>query len=156
AVLARLWDVLLELDIHPSGWVPEGDDPSSVVEPEAVAEIPVTEVEAVADEELPVEERIPAIADAVLTEYGQFDGEVVQGSAASRREMIDGLVRLVEAEGPVLGNRLHTAYVRASGSVRVTKLVAGELNKAISQAVREGRLAEDNPLGESGIKPRTY
>jgi hypothetical protein len=43
-----------------------------------------------------------------------------------------------------------------TGSIRVTKLVAGELNKAISQAVREGLLLEDDPLGESGIKPRTY
>lgn len=50
-----------------------------------------------------------------------------------------------------MGGRLHTAYVRASGAVRVTKQVGSGLNKAISQAVREGRLIEDNPLHESGI-----
>jgi hypothetical protein len=112
------------------------------------------------EDELPlsaVEERVPpATTDPVLAAYGQFDGKVVQVAGASRRELLDGLVHLVEAEGPVLGNRLHTAYVRASGGIRVTKLTAGELNKAIAQAVREGRLIEDNPLGESGVKPRTY
>jgi hypothetical protein len=92
----------------------------------------------------------------VLAAYGQFTGTAVQVAEASRRDLIDGLVRLVEVEGPVLGSRLHTAYVRSSGSVRVTKLVAGELDKAIARAVREGRLLEDDPLGESGAKPRTY
>jgi very-short-patch-repair endonuclease len=175
-VLAQLWDALQELDIHPSGWTPDGDDPSAAA-PVAVAEPerPVAEPEPQVvepefpdvdpdfsgtldiAEPVPVDEPAqPVAVGGLLMEYGQFDGDVVQVATASRREMIDGLVRLVAAEGPVLGNRLHTAYVRASGAVRVTKLVAGELNKAISQAVREGKLVEENPLDESGIKPRTY
>ncbi|WP_367130326.1 AAA domain-containing protein [Saccharothrix sp. HUAS TT1] len=214
AVLARLWDALHELDIHPSGWTSNGDDPSApvprppvavvepavvepavvvpavvvpaVVEPEPVATEPVVPEQVVRspevvepvvppvtaevqesfappvvehEQELPpfaAEEQAPSTQDSVLAAYGTFGGTVVQVAEASRRDLLDGLVRLVEAEGPVLGNRLHTAYVRTSGSVRVTKLVAGELNKAIAQAVREGRLIEDNPLGESGVKPRTY
>jgi very-short-patch-repair endonuclease len=105
---------------------------------------------------LVVEEQVPPAAGMVLAAYGVFDEKVVQVAEASRWELLDGLVRLVEAEGPVLGNRLHTAYVRASGAIRVTKPIASELNKAIAQAVREGRLVEDNPLGESGVRPRTY
>jgi very-short-patch-repair endonuclease len=111
------------------------------------------------DESLPVvaEEPVPsAAADTVLAAYGQFEGKVEQVAGASRRELLHGLVRLVETEGPVLGNRLHTAYVRASGAIKVTKQIASELNRAIAQAVREGLLVEDNPLGESGVKPRTY
>ena len=184
-VLAQLWDALQELDIHPSGWTSGEDDPSAVVDVETPAaevetlivgvETPFSAMETrVVEPEIPVLEPVLPVAEnewpytepefsgtldvpgELLMAYGQFDGDVVQVATASRREMIDGLVHLVEAEGPVLGNRLHTAYVRASGAVRVTKLVAGELNKAISQAVREGRLVEDNPLAESGIKPRTY
>ncbi|EWM17036.1 DNA helicase [Kutzneria sp. 744] len=184
-VLAQLRDALQELDIHPSGWTSDEDDPSAVVDVETPArevetlpvdvENPAAAMETrVVEPEIPVLEPVFPVAenewpytepefsgtldvpDELLMAYGQFDGDVVQVATASRREMIDGLVHLVEAEGPVLGNRLHTAYVRASGAVRVTKLVAGELNKAISQAVREGRLVEDNPLAESGIKPRTY
>ncbi|MFC3450937.1 AAA domain-containing protein [Amycolatopsis speibonae] len=208
AVLARLWDVLHGLDIHPSGWTSDGDDPSAEVprqpaenvEPapmtvalEAVVPQPVlTEpvvpqqtshaplVETVVlpelatavedpeasgavvleyEEELPpvtADEQVVRAEASILAGYSQFSGVAVQVGTASKRELVDGLVRIVEAEGPVLGSRLHTAYVRASGAVRVTKLVAGELNKAISQAVRQGQLVEDNPLGQSGIKPRTY
>jgi len=183
-VLDRLWNALLDMDIHPSGWVaeevgPAAEIPPPVIEPEVVPEPqplaepeyePVAEVEPVAVAEVPVvDEPVveqltdvevslwpPAAGDVMLAEYGQFDGQVIQVATASRREIMDGLLRLVEAEGPVLGNRLHTAYVRASGLIRVTKLVAGELNKAISQAVREGLLVEDNPLAENELKQRTY
>ncbi|CAM3907402.1 AAA domain-containing protein [Kibdelosporangium persicum] len=202
AVLARLWTALHELDIHPSGWVPDAEVPRpspAIVEPTQAtielepatsepaaeritpeqtvpsqvvvepvvpeSEAPVAEADAslpfvVAHEDespaLVAEERMPPASDAVLAEYRQFDGTVIQVAEASRRELLEGLMRLVEAEGPVLGSRLHTAYVRASGAIRVTKPIASELNKAIAQAVREGRLVEDNPLGESGVKPRTY
>ncbi|WP_156756120.1 hypothetical protein [Actinokineospora pegani] len=114
----------------------------------------------VVDPELLVPEDVaPAVevrTDSLLQAYSQFEGTVVTIATASRRELVDGLVRVVEAEGPVLGSRLHTAYVRASGAHRVTKLAASELNKAIAQAVRERLLVEDNPLDENGIKPRVY
>lgn len=146
---------------------PDADDPADPEQPVskmAVAE-PAVLPESVVAIELPEaleqmvvehEEVSPPAADSALAAYQHFGGTVVQVGEASRQDLLSGLVRLVEAEGPVLGSRLHTAYVRASGAVRVTKLVAGELNKAISQAVRKGELIEDNPLGESGIKPRTY
>ncbi|WP_461120310.1 AAA domain-containing protein [Saccharothrix stipae] len=140
---------------------PVAVEPVVVPEPVVTADIPEPFVPVVVEHEgeLPpavVEEQAPPTVDSVLAAYETFTGTVVQVAEASRRDLLDGLVRLVEAEGPVLGSRLHTAYVRTSGSIRVTKLVAGELNKAIAQAVREGRLLEDNPLGESGVRPRTY
>ncbi|QFZ18823.1 AAA domain-containing protein [Saccharothrix syringae] len=179
AVLARLWEALHELDVHPSGWTSEGDEPVAAaplprvaVEPGPVVVEPVVVEPVIAEPVVPerfvrapvavepVAVPAPAAAggpaESVLAAYAQFTGTVVQVAEASRRDLLDGLVRIVEAEGPVLGGRLHTAYVRASGAIRVTKLVAGELNKAIAQAVREGRLVEDDPLGEGGVKPRTY
>ncbi|KOV87261.1 hypothetical protein ADL03_07310 [Nocardia sp. NRRL S-836] len=194
AVLARLWDALHQLDIHPSGWTPEADIPAVaavptqsprveamppqaaavvappaevVLTPEPVVREPARsevddEWQAIAGqvEHRPVtdEQEVDreAAADVVLAAYEQYGGTVVQLGDATRQDVLSGLLRLVEAEGPVLGSRLHTAYVRASGAVRVTKTVAAELNKAISYAVRTGELIEDNPLGESGVKPRTY
>jgi very-short-patch-repair endonuclease len=187
AVLARLWDVLHGLDIHPSGWTPAIDNllvvpppPAVITEPEPAAAEPavgtaaeptMTEPEPVPvvespawptepDDEVPAPSAtqlaVPSMVIAPLATYDRFEQSVVQVGVATRRELVDGLARLVEVEGPVMGGRLHTAYVRASGAVRVTKQVSSELNKAISQAVREGLLVEDNPLGESGIKPRTY
>src|SRR5690606_13437553 len=75
---------------------------------------------------------------------------------ASRQQLLDGLIAIVAAEGPIVGLRLHTAYVKAAGGQRVGKAVAKILNSAISSAVRQGRLLSANPLHEAGVKPRTY
>jgi hypothetical protein len=46
--------------------------------------------------------------------------------------------------------------VRAAGGQRVGKLIAKTLNSTITTAVRQGLLVADDPLGELGVKPRTY
>ncbi|MFC5291206.1 AAA domain-containing protein [Actinokineospora guangxiensis] len=230
AVLARLWDALREVDIHPPGWttdqtrdrepqvVPGVATPEAVViepapatvEPApAIVELepveprpsdhgrpaasldtialdgnrmdtlhldPVPEetsaldpvkpepsaamltLELVVDDgaEIGDEQVSETVVGLVLAEYAAFTGTVAQVGGASRDEVLRGLVQVVAVEGPVLGGRLHTAYVRGSGAVRVTKQVAADLNKTITQAVRRGLLVESDPLGEGGIKPRTY
>lgn len=91
-----------------------------------------------------------------LEGYVEYAGTVEQPLAADRGAVISGLVNIVEVEGPVLGHRLHTAYVRAAGGQRVGKQVARALNLAIGAAVRQGKLISDDPLREPGVKPRTY
>jgi very-short-patch-repair endonuclease len=91
-----------------------------------------------------------------LPGYAEYTGTVAQPLAADRQSVIDGLLRIVAVEGPIVGNRLHIAYVRAAGGQRVGKQVARSLNAAIAAAVRQGRLIADDPLGEAGVKPRTY
>jgi hypothetical protein len=70
--------------------------------------------------------------------------------------MVANVVRIVAVEGPVLGHRLHQAYRDAYGGQRVGKEIARLLNRAISLAERRRHIVSDNPLNESGIKPRTY
>lgn len=91
-----------------------------------------------------------------LEPYIEYAGTVEQPLAVDRGAVIAGLVDIVEVEGPVLGHRLHTAYVRAAGGHRVGKQVAGALNLAIGAAVEQGKLIVDDPLNESGVKSRTY
>jgi hypothetical protein len=71
-------------------------------------------------------------------------------------EIIEGLVAITAAEGPILGHRLHSVYVKAAGGQRVGPQIANVLNSAIHAALRQGLLVEDNPLGEPGVKPRTF
>lgn len=94
--------------------------------------------------------------DGPLEAYAEFTGTVASPVNASRQQLLDGLVAIVNVEGPVDGHRLHTAYVKASGGQRVGKSVAKILNSGITAAVRQGRLLADNPLQEAGVKPRTY
>ncbi|GAA2998643.1 hypothetical protein GCM10010483_49380 [Actinokineospora diospyrosa] len=172
AVLDRLWSALHALDIHTSGWL--RSEPEVPVERVVVAEVPVEhepvvhEVEENDAEEndtvLPVETavvieevaEIPPVESTGVVAYEEYRGTAVPVAGATRAELLAGLEGIVAAEGPVLGQRLHAAYVKASGGNRAGKLIAGELNKAITAAVREGRLIEEDPLGEAGVKPRTY
>lgn len=134
AVLDELWSVLRELEIHPSGWVPEEEPVEVLAEP------------------LPA----PEPSTVSLAPYPVFAETLPATGEANRRELIAGLRDIVAVEGPVLGGRLHTAYVKASGGLRVGPVIADALNAAITAAVHQGILIEDNPLYEPGIKPRTY
>jgi hypothetical protein len=66
------------------------------------------------------------------------------------------VVRIVAVEGPVLGDRLQQAYVKASGGQKVGKGIARVLNQAITSAERRGQIVADNPLNGSGVKPKTF
>jgi very-short-patch-repair endonuclease len=91
-----------------------------------------------------------------LKPYETYHGTAPRPDEPAPAGMRESLLAIVECEGPVLGARLHTAYIRASGGQRVTRLSASAINKVITEAVRRGTLVEDNPLGETGIRPRTY
>jgi very-short-patch-repair endonuclease len=99
-------------------------------------------------------ERGPALA--ALPAYPAFQGDLVPALTATRAELVDALRNIVAVEGPVLGSRMHSAYVLASGQRQVGRQIAHALNAAISYAVRKGILIADNPLGQAGVKPRTY
>lgn len=95
-------------------------------------------------------------SDGALAPYEPFRGSTVPVADAVVDEIINGLVQIVGAEGPVRGERLLRAYVLASGGLRVGKVIAKQLNAAVARAERQGRLIMDNPLHQAGVKPRTY
>ncbi|PRX50856.1 AAA domain-containing protein [Prauserella shujinwangii] len=182
AALAELWQALQDLDIHPAGkWedpLPAAAAPVQAVpdvrEPEAAEpEPPAMEAEPEREPESdvlsgslagllelaePVAEtpEPEAAPDGGLRPYEEFTGSVPPVAEATRDQLVAGLREIVAVEGPVLGDRLHSVYVRASGGQRVGKQIARTLNSAISAAVRKRVLVADNPLGESGVKPLTY
>ncbi|MER7437685.1 AAA domain-containing protein [Pseudonocardia alni] len=88
--------------------------------------------------------------------YEEFTGSTVPAQGASSRELVDGLVAVVAVEGPVVGARLHTAYVHGANGQRVGSLITKALNSALSTALRQGRLVKDAPLGEAGHKHATF
>ena len=91
-----------------------------------------------------------------LSVYRPFVGQTTPAVEATSAELMDELVAIVEAEGPVLGERLHQAHVRASGGQRVGRQIAHALNSALLRAKNQGLLIEDDPLSESGVKPKTF
>jgi very-short-patch-repair endonuclease len=177
--LAPLWERLAELEIHPSGWqAPSGRD--DMPDAEALPAVDLgDETDAVEcfDQELDhssaprdtESSAVPiSVVDAVsapplvrptsplLVPYESFTGSLRPLTTASRADIISGLVDVVAIEGPIIGHRLHSVYVQASAGQRVGSQIAKVLNSAISAAVRQGRLVQDDPLGETGVKPRTF
>jgi hypothetical protein len=67
-----------------------------------------------------------------------FSGSLIPVATASQKEIIDGLVAVVAAEGPILGHRLHSVYVRAASGQKVGSQIARTLNSAVTAAVRKG------------------
>jgi very-short-patch-repair endonuclease len=132
--------------------------PEAVPEPETTAE-PGT-VEAALEEAGVVPVAVPGpevwVGGGTLEPYAEFDGTVKAVLHATDRQLVDGLTAIVAVEGPVVGHRLHTAYLRASGDRQLGRLIANALNSAISAAVHYGLIVEDNPLSEPGVKPKTY
>ncbi|RTL67041.1 MAG: hypothetical protein EKK42_16670 [Pseudonocardiaceae bacterium] len=95
-------------------------------------------------------------ASAASGDYQAFSGVTVAALSATRQQLIDGLVSIVEVEGPIVGGRLHTVYAQSASGSRVGSAIAKALNSAVTSAVRQGRLVKDNPLGEAGVKPATF
>jgi very-short-patch-repair endonuclease len=99
---------------------------------------------------------IPAPAGVTLGPYVAFDELLPPLNQTTLDVMAANVVRIVAAEGPVLGHRVHNAYRDAYGGHRVGKEIARLLNRAIMLGERRGQIISDNPLNESGVKPRTY
>lgn len=207
--LAPLWEMLIALEVHPSGWVPPVEhsnagpsgrvrpsrpsaDPTSfaagstasetaIVIPRAPMLAPATtgrhphgasiftaqeeELETATSEE--DESEVPAELlnitgsgvsglNARLPRYEVFSGHASPALTATSARLVEELIAVVEIEGPLLGDRLHQAHVRAAGGQRVGRQIAHALNSAINVAKRRRMLVEDNALSESGVKPRTY
>jgi hypothetical protein len=94
--------------------------------------------------------------ESFLAAYEQYGGTAVPALEASNEELFDAILRIVKVEGPILGDRLIRAYVKASGGERAGRLIRTCLNRTITAAVRRRLIIEDNPLSAAGIKYRTY
>lgn len=94
--------------------------------------------------------------DQPLPPYRPFAGSVVPVGLAQRTDLIDGLVAIVAVEGPMLGHRMHSVYVRSSDGQRVGHQIAKMLDSAAITAIRHGRIVHEDPLHESGVRPQTF
>ncbi|GIF09383.1 AAA domain-containing protein [Actinoplanes siamensis] len=96
------------------------------------------------------------VGSFVLEPYRTYQGAAPRPNDPAPSGMREALLAIVEREGPILGERLQSAYVRAAGGQRVTRVSASAINKVITAAVRRGLLIQDNPLRDPGIQPCTY
>lgn len=93
---------------------------------------------------------------ATLEPYLVFSEALSPISQTSADRIIDNIVRIVGVEGPLTGWRLHEVYRKCAAGRESHDEFSRLLNRAISAAERAKRIVSENPLSQSGNKPRTF
>lgn len=91
-----------------------------------------------------------------LSPYPHFRGPLPGIAASSANEIAANVVQIVSTEGPVTGWRIHRVYEECVASRRSSDELSRLVNRAISDAGRQGLIVSENPLGQSGNKPLTF
>ncbi len=63
----------------------------------------------------------------------------------------DGLVRIIDCEGPMIAKRAYDIYLRGCGIRRLGGELKSTMNKALTVAIRQGRIISVNEVGKSGV-----
>jgi very-short-patch-repair endonuclease/Cdc6-like AAA superfamily ATPase len=88
----------------------------------------------------------------VFGEYSAYSGPPAtdprNGDAAA---ICEGIVRIVEVEGPVVAKRVYDIYLRSCGIRRMGHELKSAMNKALSNAIRQGRVVCEDETGKGGI-----
>lgn len=84
------------------------------------------------------------------SDYVEWTVTDLPSAGSNQRDVIEGLMSIVEVEGPIVCERLYELYVRGSRDPGVAS-VKTQLNRAIHRAVSTGILAQVEPLGGGQI-----
>lgn len=83
----------------------------------------------------------PRISDLVFSDYTPYSGSPwVDPRQASIHVVSEGIVRIVEVEGPVVAKRAYDIYLRGSGILRMGHELKNTMNKALGLAIRQKRV----------------
>jgi very-short-patch-repair endonuclease len=108
------------------------------------------------DDQQAIQDEERAAPTGLLPRYRAFTEPLPDMGSTSLNDISSNIVRIVECEGPILGYRLHQVYVKATGGQRVGREIARQLNQAIMLAEQRGLILAEDPLGEGGVKPKTF
>ncbi|MFA5607473.1 MAG: SNF2-related protein [Leucobacter sp.] len=95
-------------------------------------------------------------APLTLQPYPVFSESLSPISQTPADRIIDNIVRIVGTEGPLTGWRLHQVYRKCATGRESHDEFSRLLNRAISAAERHQRIVSENPMSQSGNKPRTF
>jgi very-short-patch-repair endonuclease/phosphopantetheinyl transferase (holo-ACP synthase) len=87
-----------------------------------------------------------------FSEYSEYSG--APGSDPRSVSMIivaEGIIRIVEVEGPMVAKRAYDIYLRSCGIRRMGHELRSVMNKALTQALRQGRLLSENEANERSL-----
>ena len=87
-----------------------------------------------------------------IQEYTKYIGEGFKDPRdCSKTEIINGLVAIVEAEGPILVKRVYDIILRSAGIKRLGGQLKNILNEAMETALSRGNVSVDDEKGTSEL-----
>jgi very-short-patch-repair endonuclease len=91
-------------------------------------------------------------ADALLADYVAYNGPPgPDPRTVSIGVVADSLCLIIEAEGPMIAKRAYDIYLRGCGIRRLGGELKSTMNKALANAIRQGRVVSENEPGKSGL-----
>jgi very-short-patch-repair endonuclease len=91
-------------------------------------------------------------ADLPFIDYAAYAGPAGNDPrSVSANVVSEGIVRIIEVEGPVVAKRVYDIYLRGCGIKRMGHGLKSSMNKALAHAIRQGRVVSENEAGRRGL-----
>lgn len=91
-------------------------------------------------------------ADLPLSDYSAYTGPPENDPrSASPNAISEGMIRIIEVEGPVIAKRVYDVYLRGCGIKRMGREIRSTMNKALAHAIRQGRVEAEDDAAKSGL-----
>jgi len=91
------------------------------------------------------------VSSASNLEYTEYaGGKTRDPRIAELDEIVNGLVAIIEVEGPILAKRAYDIYLRSCGIKRLGHELKSTMNKALAEAIRQGLVVHENEIEEHG------
>ncbi|MPZ47272.1 MAG: hypothetical protein GEV05_28705 [Betaproteobacteria bacterium] len=178
--LDPLWAELERLGIRPGGIDESAAEPPPPVDPQHMVRKEVDEViepsSSGGNADTPVRE-VDEVPPSAEREDDQLDMQLVQSPAippqaskspfepyvaydgaggedprtVSAGIVAEGLCRIIEVEGPMVAKRTYDIYLRSSGIKRMGRELRSALNKALMNAIRQGKVISEEETGRRGL-----
>ena len=85
-------------------------------------------------------------------DYSEYAGAPENDPRTVSKSLVsEGILRIIEAEGPVIAKRDYDIYLRGCGIRRMGRELKSIMNKALAHAIRQGRIVSVNETGKGGL-----
>jgi len=127
----------------------EDADPDAPSSPQTAISLDALERE---HRDSPSPPAVTRASDPSLADYITFQGLAgPDPRTVSLGAVAEGLCRIIDAEGPMIAKRAYDIYLRGCGIRRLGPELKSTMNKALSSAIRQGRVISENEPGVSGL-----
>ncbi len=91
-------------------------------------------------------------ADGLLSDYVVYSGPPGPDPRTVNTGIVaEGLCQIIDAEGPMIAKRAYDIYLRGCGIKRLGGELKSTMNKALANAIRQGRVVSENDPNKSGL-----